>query len=441
MDTHCSLFPNVSTQRFGVVLTLLLVPFLTGCDSLLDVEPTDQVTAEDLEQPSNASTLVDGAIADYECAHAAYAYYTAILGDEFRADASDAGIEIRTNIRTASPSNWADGDCGTGILGIYGPISTARWSADNALENLEGWTDEQVPNRTELIATAAAYSGYAHLFHAEGMQRAAFDGGPALPPDSVLARADRRFTRAIEAAESAGVTKMLNFALVGRARTRLNQAWDAGTLDDPTALQNAADDARRVPKGFSVEATYSTSSERTENHVYNANGPGVENIGQTIGAPYRNAEFDGVDDPRLPVVEDADGSIGESLPLWIQEKYVSASAAIEIASWEEAKLIVAGAELEAGNLSAAVSIINELHRDVGLPDTYSSSNPDDIRDQIIYERRAELFLEGKLLGDARRYDLPFSPPVGAETGSGLTYGDVRAFPLPNVEVDNNPNID
>jgi hypothetical protein len=412
---------------------------MAGCDSLLDVEPTDRVTSEDLVQPSNAPTLVSGAIADYECALAAYAFYTAILGDEFRSNNFGANIELRGDIRRASPSNWADGDCGTGILGLYGPISTARWSADNALENLEDWTDEQVPDRSELIATAAAYSGYAHLFHAEGMQRAAFDGGPALEPADVLDRAEDRFTRAIEAAESAGATTTLHFALVGRARTRLNQARTAGELVAPEALQGAADDARRVPEGFSKGAAYSTASPRTENHVYNANGPGVDNIGQTIGAPYRNATFDGADDPRLPVVE-ADESVGDDLSLWVQQKYESESDSIEIASWEEAQLIVAEAELEAGNLQAAVDIINELHRRVGLPDTFESDDPDEIFDQLIYERRAELFLEGKLIGDARRYDLPFSPPVGTEV-SGLTYGDTRAFPLPNVEVDNNPNID
>src|SRR5207248_3915285 len=48
------------------------------------------------------------------------------------------------------------------ISGIYLPLSTARWSTDNILTKLQGWTDAQVPNRQRLIAQAALYAGLSY---------------------------------------------------------------------------------------------------------------------------------------------------------------------------------------------------------------------------------------------------------------------------------------
>jgi hypothetical protein len=289
------------------------------------------------------------------------------------------------------------------------------------------------------VATTAAYSGYAHLFHAEAMCETAFDGGPRLTPEGVLVRAEARFGRALEAAQAAGDEEVLDLARVGRARARLGLARREGTLVRPEKLQEAAEDARRVGDGFRWLARYSSVSSRTENHVWSGSGPGSSAF-FSVGAPYRNASFDGVPDPRLPVVdtgEETDEGLG--IPFWQQQKYASPSDPIEVASWEEARLMVAEAELESGNVQAAVDIVNELHRRVGLPDTFSSSDPELVMEQLIYERRAELFLEGQLLGDQRRYDLPFSPPVGATTARGFTYGTTRCFPLPDVETQNNPS--
>jgi len=425
----------------ATLLGVLLLPALVGCDSLLEVEPSDEVLAEDLFRPENAGTLVSGVIADYECAHAAYVSWAATLGDEFLSGGTGDGVEARRDIREEAPSNWSTGDCGESILGLLDPISTARFSADTVLRSLETWTDAQVVERDRLLATAAAYSGFAHLFHAEGMCETAFDGGPRLGPEEVLERAEDRFTRALEAAEAADSQELLNFALVGRARTRLRMARRAGELVDPTALEAAAQDADRVAEGFRKVAEYSTAAPRTQNHVWASNGPAAPDDLETIGTPYREASFDGVPDPRIPLENTGrEPRLGPGLTLWVQQKYPDASSPIEIATWEEAQLIVAEAELEGGNPQAAVEIVNELHRRVGLPDTFESSDPEEILDQIVYERRAELFLEGQLLGDAALYDLPFSPPVGARVALGGTYGEVRCFPLPDVETENNPNI-
>ena len=48
------------------------------------------------------------------------------------------------------------------------------------LASLDGWTDAQVPNRTALIAKAAAHTGYIKVLLAEAMCTVALDSPPPL---------------------------------------------------------------------------------------------------------------------------------------------------------------------------------------------------------------------------------------------------------------------
>ena len=100
---------------------------------------------------------------------------------------------------------------------------------------------------------------------------------------------------------------------------------------------------------------------------------------------------------------------------------------------------MAEAALAAGQLQAAVGIINKLHRQVGLPD-FQSNDPVEIRNQLIYERSAELFLEGQHMRDLQRFNLPLIPAPGTPFYHGGVYSNQICFPLPEVEYLNNPNI-
>ena len=40
----------------------------------------------------------------------------------------------------------------------------------------------------------------------------------------------------------------------------------------------------------------------------------------------------------------------------------------------------------------------------------------------------------------RRYNVPLVPAPGSPYHAGGTYGDARCYPLPGIEIDNNPSI-
>jgi hypothetical protein len=130
-------------------------------------------------------------------------------------------------------------------------------------------------------------------------------------------------------------------------------------------------------------------------------------------------------------------------PLRMQRKYASLGAAAPVARRAEARLILAEANAQGvgGTVQDAVTIINELHTAAGIP-AYdpNAAGALPVLQQVREERRRELFLESHRLGDMRRYGLPLLPAVGATFPRGGQYGEMRCFPLPAVERNNNPNI-
>lgn len=409
----------------GVMLALASVLAVGACNSLLDVDAPSRIPAATLDDPANANLLLSGAIGDFECAFGSYTVMSGLIGDEL-IDATQTADRWPYDRREVQPSDRRYGENSCVSLGVYSPLSTARWDAENLISKLNGWTDAQVPNRGTMMITAQAYSGYAHLLLGEGfcegvLLDADLKPGGIATRAAVLGRAEERFTQAIAAAQAAGNADLLNMALVGRARTRLDLGNKAG----------AAADAKLVTANYVKNATNSTLADRRENRVNRENNAS-QNV--SVGTPYRGLTFGGVPDPRVNVT-DTGRKASDGTPIWVQNKYPSLASPIPLATWTEAQLIVA--EVEGGQ--TAVNIINALHKRAGLPD-FVSTDPAAIQRQVIEERRRELFLDSHHLGDILRYNLQLTPPAGTPYPKGGSYGNASCLPLPNIERLNNPNI-
>jgi hypothetical protein len=413
--------------RFRTTGLALIGLALAGCTSLIDVDAPSRVRADELATPANAALLVNSAGADFECALAHYIVATGLVGNE---------LEIGTTLivmkeydkRDFNPtaSSYTSQVCSgavEGNVGLYKPVSTARFQADYTTGLLEGWTDAEVANRQRLIATAAAYSGSSLVLLGESMCSAAIDVGPELTPAQIFTEAESRFTKALAAATTAGDADLRNWALVGRARARARK----------NDLTGASADASQVPIAFVKNATYSTESPRRENLVW---VHGQRSRTYTVDPSYRGLAFNGVADPRVTVTQVSGTASDGVTPLWIAAKYTSASTPIAFATGVEARLLVA----EAAGGQTAVGIINELHQRAGLPQ-FSSTDPVAIRNQVIEERKRELFLTGHHLGDVRQFGLALTPAPGVPfKDGGGTYRDQKCFALPDVERLNNPNL-
>jgi len=404
---------------------MTVITLAGGCDQLIDVEAPSRVLADNLFVPANAQLLVNSVGTELSCALAHSIVSGGLIGSELL-NATTLVVYAQVDRRNLSQLSEANrGTCDSEIA-IYLPLAVTRWLADQTLTHLEQWTDAEVANRSLLVATTATYAAYSYTLIGELMCSAAFDLGPEQTPAQVFQLAEDRFTRAIAAAQAANNAAALNLARVGRARTRLRRG-------NVTA---AADDAKVVPNGFVQTFPYSSVTARRQNIVWARN---VQTLRFTVDPSYRGLTYQGVADPRVGVVNA--GRVGSDgvTPMWNPTKYGVVDSPIPLAKWAEAQLIVAEAELSAGNLPAAVAIINTLHTRAGLP-AFNSNVAADVRAQLLYERKAELFLESHHLGDLRQYNLPLSPAAGTPFPGGGSYLNERCVPLPETERSNNPNL-
>jgi hypothetical protein len=425
-----------TVRRRSVSLALIAcgaVFTLVACKEIrnpLDVEASSRIPAEAVESPANAQLLSDGAIADFECAFAAYVVQSATVGEEF-IYAQQTADRVPSDRRNTLPEDIRYSTTSCTNLGIYSPLQTARASADNLLSHLRDWTDAEVPvNRTKLIATMAAYAGYSYLLMGEGFCTLAFskinpdrsiDYGGQITRDSTFKIAVARFTEAIAAAQATNTTDILRMAYVGRARAKLNLGDYAG----------AAADANQVPSGFVKNATYSATVGRRNNLVWGDNS--VSSRNSSVGNPYRT-----MNDPRVPVT----GTTFVSSTLithFYQTKYATVDAPIAIAKYQEAQLMIAEAAIRAGNLAQALPILN-AERARGNQAAFTGTTQAEYLAELIDQRRRELFLEGQHLGDIIRYNIALQPAAGTPYHFGGTYGNQICFPLPSAEKLNNPLI-
>jgi hypothetical protein len=446
MSARFSHLHRERTVRRLVLFTLVAaLPLGIGCGfgNILDVHVPGRVQEGALDDPALAPTMAASVVSDLECAWNNYAAGAALISDEFLQASGNLNQRNWGSRRIqADDPNMATATC-RGQYGIYTTMQTARFQAEDIFKRLEGFTDQQVANRLSLEATVKAYGAYALVALGEGFCEMALDGGPLMKPAQVLALAETRFTEAIDLATRSNNTDILNMALVGRARVRNDLKNFAGAIAD----------ASRVPSGYVKNVTRDDSDVRR----YNAFCEYITcatNRHATVSPTYRNVTWQGVPDPRVAVSTKNQLAFDNAQIHWFPtNKHTSRSFPEILASYKEARLIIAEGAARTGDLATARAIINALHTAAGIPgyDLAGTDTQDQVTAQVIEERRRELFTEGgERLNDQIRFrGTQFNIPFKGEPGSvhpngvdatGLPYGNTTCFPLPTVERIGNPNI-
>ena len=192
-----------------------------------------------------------------------------------------------------------------------------------------------------------------------------------------------------------------------------------------------------LDRWLDVDATYSNAKPTRQNVVYNVLSQLLE---ATVDVPFRDVTFEGVPDPRVSVVDAGTKVSTTSTEVFLPAKYPAFESPIPVGRWEEAQLIVAEADVAAGDVGGAVGIINTLHANAGIP-AFAGGTPEEVQAQIIEERRREFFLEGQRLGDIIHYALPLFPATDAVPGGRCRLGHVRragVLPVAHRRVEQQP---
>ncbi|MGH7467361.1 MAG: RagB/SusD family nutrient uptake outer membrane protein [Longimicrobiales bacterium] len=408
-----------SARTLTIMVAFCPLLAATACDSLLEVELPGTVPATSLDNPALARTLVNSALGRFECAYTSYVITTGVLSNEF-INASTwlnlntwgwKGLELHT-IAGGCPGGRDD----TGI-GAYTPLQQARYLAEEGARRIEGFQDNEVPNKSEMLAQLYAYAGFATVLLGEGYCEMALDLGPLMPLPEVFARAEQRFTTAITHAQAARNTNLELLATAGRARARL----------DKKDLANAAVDAEKIPDTFTYNAEYSTVNGIRENRVFNLNRR--NRYLSVEPTAYANLQVGAVADRRVNTTDSGLRGHDDQTRHFFQNKYNTAAAPIPMASWFEAQLILAEARP-----SEAVAAINRIRAKQSLPAVTPGG---DVLAMVIEERRRQLFAEGHRLNDMLRHRIAF--PTGFNH-KGQAWGPITCMPLPDQEKLNNPNL-
>jgi hypothetical protein len=220
----------------------------------------------------------------------------------------------------------------------------------------------------------------------------------APPAEPVPPVAEAAFTEAITVATAANNANLDSTATAGRASVRLLRNNTAG----------AATDAASVASTFVYRMPYYQNELDQYNRIFwaSANQPyRAHTVWNTYIETYRRATRD----PRVPydssltilVGDAAVGSLGR-VRWYFQTKYPTLASPINLVSGWEMRLIEAEVKLVAGDLDGALTSINGRRTALALAPVTASSLAEGWA-ALKRERGIELWLEGRRLGDMRRW--------------------------------------
>jgi hypothetical protein len=327
----------------------------------------------------------------------------------------------------------------------------SRWIAEDAVRRFTALGAGKV-NAT-IFAEAHLWGGYANRMLGENMCEAVFDGGGKEPNAKYFERAEAAFTNAINMAPTGNIKTA---AYAGRASVRVWLKNWAGAIAD----------AQQVPLAFVYTAATDPSNQSTQNNVYwnNANSPYRS---YSSYATWHLTYAQQTGDPRVLIGTNTAIPFGNAtltgyglVPWSFQQKYTTTSAPFRISTGREMVLVRAEAALATGDMAGAMNLINSLRTTLISRTTnqplagWTASNITDAWTALKRERNIEFWLEGRRLGDLRRWsenntpgtvDWPaFENVVRADGLNGGSlfkeYPPSKCFPIPTEEIDTNPNF-
>lgn len=424
-------------SRLAAVAALALLAALPACETLLDVEDPDIIEPDQLRTLQGASALYAGAIGEFALAKdgaaggpgSALGLVQAVgwFSDEFAFGGTPPLIRaMDLREMDAQNASWDQ---------MYQNLHVARVSAEDAAGLLTEVSAGGDPRIGELYAVSAAV----HILMGEAYCGAVpfsrtepeIEYGMPLSTDQIMDRAIERLNMADQAA--GGSARIANLASVLRGRALLNQGNYAA----------AAAAVATVPTDFLYQTVHSTNSSREENFMYVDNWE-LDRYSVSNNEGGNGLDFATAGDPRVPTEHVGVSRFDSETPMYRYLKLTSRAAPVETASGNEARMIEAEAQLNAGDVAGWMATINAARGTVGM-DPIADPGDQNARVELMFRERAFwLFNTGHRLGDMRRLVRQYGRaantvyPWGPYHKDNLQRGTDLSLVIPGNEA-NNPN--
>ena len=431
----------------------LLAVAIPACG--LDVFDPDIITPEDVADPSSIPVVIAGMVGDFQLAFDDWVLYGGLITDEFlTAGTFPTRREVQErNMLVNNISLNSD---------LWEPIHTNRFSADNAVLNLTPLLGDPELDQdliSEGIAFGQYYGAYARVMLAEMFCQSILGGGDPeqvnyepspIGPDERMAQALALFAQAEASAAAAGRGDLADAARVGQAHANM---WLGN-------YAQAASAAASVDGDFLFVSEYSSNDPSQYNEVYTFTYGDTQVVRWTVGAGTEPSRFnekfrffdEWVDvgliraDAPNPPFQSFDSEIEVQLQIIYGGGFAppnsgGQASSMFIASGFEADIIAAEAMYRAGDMAGAAALINSRiatgdnpHGKMFNPVAFTGTFETDIA-EIGRAYLAGLWLTGNRFHFVRRV----FRNDGVDLFPNEQPGRDTAFPVPQQEIDNNPD--
>ena len=467
-------------QRLGVpAVALASVLAVSACN--FDVINPGPIQDEFLDSLTAHAALVNGMQRAYQDAADWIYYWGAAMSFEINPAGSTGSFGIPANVQNGKmdpddgSDRWDDGQ-------------NARWVAEDGIRRFERVYDPAVFAATLHVARGYMWAGYANRMLGENFCEATLDGGSREAHTVFLTRAEQHFTNAISVGAAVGGTNgtaVVNAATAGRASVRATLATLNG--NNTATWAAAATDAAAVTSNTFVFQLPNSSQDLNQYNHYMWAGSAA---GVTQGSPYRahtqwgtyyEDYYTTTGDTRVPFVIArnsagallrGDANVGRfgtnctknigtevlcalslRVPFLPQAKFTAQTTPTNLSSGWEMRLIRAEERLVNNDIVGAMNLVNTRRQSLTpvQPD-YDGATMTLAEGwtALKSERGLELWLEGRRLGDLRRWAAASSPGTTYDGAYFLQSGvltrteDMSArdfcFPIGRAELETNPNL-
>lgn len=402
-----------------VVACLAAVAFTAGCDSLFetDIKNPNAVIEDALGDPAGATTLINGQGAAVTRA------LTAIYGPYHMATDELTWVGSREFWKTLD-----DGDVSDPVNeytdGAFPFVAEARWTSNYAIARVTAFDSAGVlRNRADLaranIYGAIIYLTIGEMFHDFVISSDRTVPGTPVGPANMRVMFDSAIAmlnRAEPVAVALGNAELRRQVLGLRARARHSrEAWSfARTINANPFVADVGAVADATAALALMTNTYAFRLTPTANNLAGINlGFEMNNRGEIrAGGQFVNA------DPTRPIVP-APGIDGIAMndPVTGAPSPVVAAAIdaccrpavgnnvpMTQTSAREMMLILAEARLAANDVPGFETFVNQARASAGLPDYVTAGATLTPRQQLEYERKTMLYLQGRRLTDLYRFN-------------------------------------
>jgi len=437
----------------GALCSLCLAGGVLACSSLLDVKNPNNVAASDLDNPTTAPAIANGALSSVAYGWGAILTEYATASDELTWIGSRDGFRELDIGNLTNPTNeFTDA--------AFPFVGRARWMADLAIARLSGFNAAGTLKNRDDLARSYLYAAIAYTMIGDMFNNFPIgsDQRTAAPPlgranmDSTYKVAIAYATKGLAVAAATGNTSYQTALTAIRARAAFAKAvWarlhptgpsipigGAPALVDDPMVNADANAALGLAGAGDWKWRFSYSATTVDNYI-GAWVPARQEM--RIGDRFVNkAAKDTLRDPVSGVV---DPEIRRAVLEFIGNSSTQLYGPLTVSSSRDLHLMLAEAALAAGDTvgptSAFATHVN-VRRSLDKLPLYDPSNPTHPRPlaMLKYERMVNTFLQGHRVHDLYRYGERADmwqttvPVAEAITAPGTL------FPITQIELLSNP---